>query len=125
MSMAEYLLAERINSEVNASMDYVSDDQQYGVPEHWAVAVTAGDCEDYALVKFAALRAAGVPLEKLRLACVWAENNLGYHAVLVVTCGASDWVLDNRHPKPFATWAEKGYRLDKIWSHTLNAWEGA
>lgn len=117
-------LARRVNREVNTRVNYVADQTQYGEPELWREAVTAGDCEDYALAKFAALRVAGLNLWRLRLACVFVETG-EYHAVLVVACEDGDWVLDNRFDEVFATFAEKNYRLDKIWNHEMNAWEAA
>jgi len=99
----------------------MGDYEQYGVPEFWAEAMKEGDCEDYALAKFKDLRDAGVPLEALRLACVFTETS-GYHAVLVVTTENGDWVLDNRFDDIYQTLGSKGYTLDKIWSHELQAW---
>lgn len=54
-SMNNYSLAERINLQVNASVSYKTDLEQYGVPEFWTEAGTFGDCEDYALLKRAYL----------------------------------------------------------------------
>jgi predicted transglutaminase-like cysteine proteinase len=123
--MSIYQTARRINSDINARVAYVPDQVQFGVPELWKAAITQGDCEDYALAKYDALVAAGVDATRLRLACVFVEDG-GYHAVLVVTDDdGNDWVLDNRFPDVFESFGKVGYRLDKIWSHTLNAWEGA
>ena len=47
--MNSYKLAERINSDVNASVTYKTDLAQYGTPEHWCLPTDFGDCEDYAL----------------------------------------------------------------------------
>ena len=49
--MNSYSIVERINSQVNASVSYKTDLEQYGKPEHWVEADTLGDCEDYALLK--------------------------------------------------------------------------
>ena len=46
-----YKIASRINREVNASVTWMSDSEQFGVPEFWSEAGTFGDCEDYALLK--------------------------------------------------------------------------
>ena len=43
--MNSYSLAERINSKVNASVQYKTDLEQYSKPEHWVEAGTFGDCE--------------------------------------------------------------------------------
>ena len=49
--MNSHSLAERINSDVNASVSYKTDLEQYSKPEYWVEANTFGDCEDYALLK--------------------------------------------------------------------------
>lgn len=47
--MNSHSLAERINREVNASVKYKTDLEQYSKPEYWVEAGTIGDCEDYAI----------------------------------------------------------------------------
>jgi predicted transglutaminase-like cysteine proteinase len=54
-----------------------NDTEHWGQVEYWAtpaefVSSNGGDCEDYAIAKYAALRAAGVPSGELRLAYVKA-----------------------------------------------------
>ena len=49
--MNSYSVAERINSDVNASVTYKTDLEQYATPEFWKEASAFGDCEDYALLK--------------------------------------------------------------------------
>ena len=49
--MNSYSVAERINSDVNASVKYKTDLEQYDTPEIWREAGSFGDCEDYALLK--------------------------------------------------------------------------
>ena len=63
-----YKLAERINSDVNASVEYRTDLAQYGKPEHWCLPTAFGDCEDYALLKRKLLLEQGWPNDKLGLA---------------------------------------------------------
>ena len=46
--MNNYNTAQRINSQVNASVTYKTDLAQFKVPEFWTVAGKFGDCEDYA-----------------------------------------------------------------------------
>jgi len=45
--MNNYNAAQRINSDVNASISYKTDLEQYGKPEHWCLPYKFGDCEDY------------------------------------------------------------------------------
>lgn len=61
-----------INRAFNLAIRPVSDRAQYGVEDYWSsplatLAAGAGDCEDYAIAKLVALRAAGVAAEDLRL----------------------------------------------------------
>ena len=49
--MIPYEIAEQVNKEINESVKYRRDIDLYQKPEHWTVAITEGDCEDYALAK--------------------------------------------------------------------------
>lgn len=55
----------------------------------------AGDCEDYALAKYAALRAHGVPADEMALLVIVLPG-VGPHAVLAVAEGSRFLILDNR-----------------------------
>ena len=51
-----YGLAESINSDVNTSVTWMSDSEQFGVPEFWCEARSGfDDCDGYALLKRALL----------------------------------------------------------------------
>ena len=86
---------EQVNKDVNHSVQYVTDMQDYGQQEYWAVAGTKGDCEDYALKKLKLLRDRGFPKENLNIAVCIMEGE--GHAVLVASFddNHSDLVLDN------------------------------
>jgi len=78
---------------------YKTDMDVYGVEDYWATPrefiENSGDCEDYAISKYYALRELGVPPELLRVAAVKDTiRNLG-HAVLVVFMDGDAYVLDN------------------------------
>ncbi len=82
----------------------VSDQEHWGQGEYWAtpaefVASNGGDCEDYAIAKYAALRAAGVPAANLRLIYVKAltAQRIENHMVLAwyPSPGAEPLILDN------------------------------
>jgi predicted transglutaminase-like cysteine proteinase len=107
-------LLERVNFEVNSTILYVSDQEQYGIPEYWSRPKSGvEDCDGYTLEKRARLLDAGVPLEDLRIAFCEVPGQ-GFHAVLVATDPETgDWVLDNRHPGPLR-WSGTGYRLTSI-----------
>lgn len=85
---------DRINKDVNGSVQYVTDLQNYGQEEYWAVAGNKGDCEDYALKKLKLLRDKGFPKENLNIGVCLMEGQ--GHAVLVVRFdNDADYVLDN------------------------------
>ena len=57
----------KVNQDVNDSVQYVTDMQNYGLEDYWAVAGKRGDCEDYALKKLKLLRALGWAKEDLNI----------------------------------------------------------
>ena len=78
---------EEVNRSVNASIRYISDMAQHGVPDLWSGALATfssgqGDCEDYAIAKYEILRAAGVAAEDLRIMLVRDLAVREIHAVL-------------------------------------------
>ena len=60
----------------------------------WQLGAASGDCEDYALAKQAALRAAGLPAGAARLATARLPHG-ELHAVLAVETDRGTLVLDN------------------------------
>lgn len=95
-----------VNDYVNRQITFVSDQQHYGRPDYWATPVEslgagAGDCEDYAIAKYYALRAMGVPDDKLRLMYVRALRQNEPHMVLVYFEQPDQYplVLDNLQPQ--------------------------
>ena len=93
---------DRINHAINAAIRYTSDLDQYGVPDLWTAPLATlgtgqGDCEDYAIAKYAALRDAGFSSDDLRLLIVRDRVARQDHAVVGV-CYDGRWLmLDNRH----------------------------
>ncbi|WP_426437759.1 transglutaminase-like cysteine peptidase [Bradyrhizobium genosp. P] len=90
-----------INRAVNLAIHPASDIMQYGAIDVWASPLTtfdhrAGDCEDYAIAKLAALRLAGISAEDLRLV-IMHDTRLGEdHAVAAVWLDGHWLTLDNR-----------------------------
>jgi predicted transglutaminase-like cysteine proteinase len=106
---------ERVNLMVNNAVRYVSDFVQHGVADRWSaplvtLAAGQGDCEDYAILKYAALREAGVAEADLRLLLVKDRAVRQDHAVLAVRLDARWLVLDNRRAAPLET-ADLGHFL--------------
>jgi predicted transglutaminase-like cysteine proteinase len=90
-----------INRAVNLSIRPMSDWSQYGYADFWASPLQtlrsgAGDCEDYAILKYTALRALGIRPDDLRLLIVHDKIALGEHAVLAVRIEQTWLLLDNR-----------------------------
>ncbi|MFZ0057122.1 MAG: transglutaminase-like cysteine peptidase, partial [Pseudolabrys sp.] len=90
-----------LNRAVNMSIKPVSDWAQYGDSDYWAsplqtLASRTGDCEDYAIVKYVALRGLGIPADDLRLIVVQDEKRETGHAVVAVRYEQRWLILDNR-----------------------------
>jgi len=93
--------AEIVNRSVNQAVRYVSDDQQHGVADIWSSPLQTlrsglGDCEDYAIAKYALMLAAGTPESDLKLLLVRDMAVRQDHAVLAVRLDGNWLVLDNR-----------------------------
>jgi predicted transglutaminase-like cysteine proteinase len=97
---------EFINREINAAIRYTSDLTQWREPDVWSPPVTAagngsfdtglGDCEDYAIAKYVALRQAGFAAESLRVLLV-RDRTVGMdHAILAIRQHDRWMLLDNR-----------------------------
>jgi len=79
---------------------YITDPVNWGRQDYWATPgeffAKAGDCEDYAIVKFMSLRALGFENDVLKLVAVQDLNLEIGHAVTVVTYQGHDYLLDNQ-----------------------------
>jgi predicted transglutaminase-like cysteine proteinase len=93
---AEQLKA--INSFFNR-WPYSLDIDVYGVSEYWATPQEflklSGDCEDYSITKYFALRQLGLPVEQMRIVMLTDSIRGIGHAVLAVTQGEQTYILDN------------------------------
>jgi predicted transglutaminase-like cysteine proteinase len=85
----------QVNASVNEQIKPVSDQELYGTPEHWTLPTSAGDCEDYLLLKKRYLEAMGYSPSNLLITVVLDEKGEG-HAVLTVVTSEGEFVLDNR-----------------------------
>jgi predicted transglutaminase-like cysteine proteinase len=103
----------RVNSRVNGSVRQISDMEQYGREDVWALPTArGGDCEDIALLKMLELIQAGLPPERLLLATVLDRNRQG-HAVLVLRTGRGYYVLDNL-TNEVRLWEQTGYTFIRM-----------
>ena len=90
-----------INRAINLAIRPMSDLAQWGVIDRWSAPLVTlttgrGDCEDYAIAKYVALKEAGVAAEDLRLVIVRDLAVGGDHAVVAARLDGSWIVLDNR-----------------------------
>lgn len=89
-----------VNKAINRLINYKSDKDVYGVLDYWATPKEIlsrgdGDCEDFAILKMAALRSAGVPAESMALVVLRDTSRDFYHAILAVSTNNNTYVLDN------------------------------
>ena len=90
-----------INRAVNLAIAPESDIDQWGVPDRWSPPLETlttghGDCEDYAIAKYAALLRAGISKEDVKLVIVHKRLADEEHAVAAVRVGDQWFILDNR-----------------------------
>lgn len=100
-----------INQKVNQSIAPRSDQDNYGVPDFWALPLAkkdpSGDCEDYVLEKRKQLLAAGFPETALSIAIVTTPEGES-HAVLLVATDRGEVVMDSITPWVLP-WTETRY----------------
>jgi predicted transglutaminase-like cysteine proteinase len=90
-----------INRAVDLAISPVSDETQWGVPDHWSgpletLRSNSGDCEDYAIVKYAALLAAGLSKDAVKIVVLRNRLPNEDHAVVAVRVDRQWLILDNR-----------------------------
>jgi predicted transglutaminase-like cysteine proteinase len=88
------------NRSVNAAIRYVTDFSQYGEADRWSAplatfATAKGDCEDYAIAKYVALRDADFPIDDLRVVLVRDRTLRQDHAVLAARLDGRWLILDS------------------------------
>ena len=94
-------------------LPYEADADLFGVEDLWQSPLSfvsgAGDCEDYAIAKYAALRLLGFPEKSLRLIVLMDEGRGVPHAVLEVRAYGQHWLLDNLNDRADVA-MDKDYR---------------
>ncbi|MCB1041237.1 MAG: transglutaminase-like cysteine peptidase, partial [Acidimicrobiales bacterium] len=90
-----------INRAVNLAVRPVDDMVKFHVPDVWTTplmtfASESGDCEDYAIAKYVALREAGFATADLRIVILRSAVLRQDHAVAAVRLDGEWLVLDNR-----------------------------
>ena len=116
-----------VNREMNAK-PYITDPVNWNLPDYWATPFQFlrkdGDCEDYAIAKYMALRRLGISVDDMRIV-VLQDLNLGIaHAILAVYVKGTPYILDNQistvvpakvihHYKPVYSVNENGWWLHR------------
>jgi predicted transglutaminase-like cysteine proteinase len=90
-----------INRAINLAIRPMSDLAQYGEIDVWSAPLVtfahgAGDCEDYAIAKFVALRLAGIAADDLRIVIMRDTVHGEDHAVVAARLDGRWLTLDNR-----------------------------
>jgi predicted transglutaminase-like cysteine proteinase len=90
--------AKAVNQHFN-TWPYKTDTEVWGVREYWATPKEfisrSGDCEDYSIAKYYALRHVGYEVDQVRIVAL-RDTIRGYgHAVLAVYIGDDILILDN------------------------------
>ena len=93
-----------VNSWINRKIRYTEDRKAFGVKDLWASPAVSlngrGDCEDYAIAKYASLKALGIGEDRMRIVIVNDTRKKIGHAVLSVRTAAGVYILDNQNAEP-------------------------
>lgn len=84
---------QQVNRSVNSRIRERSDRETVGKADDWRVPTTAGDCEDFAILKKKELVSRGWPASALLLTV--ARHRGEGHTVLTVRTSEGDLILDN------------------------------
>ncbi|ABX62327.1 hypothetical protein C064_01153 [Brucella suis 63/252] len=110
-----------VNERVNTTIAPMTDMEVWGQEEYWEYPTTAGDCDDYMLLKRRELMALGVPANTLLFTVVRQPNGEG-HAVLTVRTDRGDFILDNLDPRVLA-WNKTDYTyLKRQSTYSTGSW---
>lgn len=118
-----------VNNYVNNSIAYSPDSMIYGKSDYWAApgetfARGEGDCDDFAIAKFFALRMLGFNENDMRIVILRDSRKNEIHAVLSIKHNGRNYILDNQseyvvedtqitYYTPIYSIAENGY-----WTHS-------
>lgn len=117
-----------VNRAVNTMIAYRKDEAVYGNLDYWAkpaeiLSRGAGDCEDFAILKMAALIEADVPAQSMSLVVLQDSSRGVFHAVLSIATQSGTFILDNLSNDVLRDGALKSYvplysfSTDRAWIH--------
>lgn len=116
-------MANEVNNLMN-KVRYIGDQKNWGKSDYWETPVEfltyGGDCEDFAIAKYASLRALGVPDRAMRIAIVKDLQKGIPHAILIVYTENGPMVLDNQIKR--MTEASSISHYKPIYSINRTAW---
>lgn len=90
-----------INRAADLAINPISDEMQWGVADHWSdpfetLQSNRGDCEDYAILKYAALLEAGIPSDDVKIVILKNLFPNEHHAAVATRVDDQWLILDNR-----------------------------
>jgi predicted transglutaminase-like cysteine proteinase len=90
-----------INRAADLAISPVSDEVQWGVADHWSdpfetLRSNRGDCEDYAILKYAALLQAGISKDDVKIVILKNLFPSETHATVATRVDGQWLILDNR-----------------------------
>jgi predicted transglutaminase-like cysteine proteinase len=90
-----------INRAADLAISPASDEMQWGVADHWSdpfetLLYNRGDCEDYAILKYAALLEAGIPKDDVKIVILRNFFPHEDHAMVATRVDGQWLILDNR-----------------------------
>lgn len=106
-----------VNVSVNAKIREREDSGSSGRPDVWRVPTTAGDCEDFAILKKRELIRRGWPASALLLTT--ATLGGAGHTVLTVRTDKGDLIMDNR-TNAVKNWTRTSYKYHARQSQSAN-----
>lgn len=88
-----------LNLFLNQIVPYLTDDENFGQEDYWTTPLEflrhAGDCEDYAIIKFTSLLELGLSNDQMRIVVVMDTLRNLPHALLSVEAGDRVYLLDS------------------------------
>jgi len=112
-----------VNSAINRHR-YIEDWANWDRADYWETPLQfldrSGDCEDFAIAKYLALRAGGMPAENMRIVIVHDSSRQRMHAVLAVYVRGRALILDSLYDAIVEADAIDHY--EPIYSINENGW---
>lgn len=114
-----------VNRALN-KVPYIDDVVRDGVVDRWATPeeflLRSGDCEDFAIAKYLALRHLGFSAETLRIVILTDSIRGQVHAVLAISYGSRTMILDSLSSELFPD-TQYGHYVPHISINELGVWE--